>query len=102
MNEPIRAFTAAITWPMRVPAVFSAALETSIRIAHDAITVSGNCTAPSLVLPARTSEKTVRTSGKERFRMQGTRSGLMNGMAGVAIFSGSLPATRLPARRRIA
>ncbi|WP_416795899.1 DMT family transporter [Ciceribacter azotifigens] len=27
--------------------------------------------------------------------MQATRSGLMNGMAGVAIFSGSLPATRL-------
>jgi drug/metabolite transporter (DMT)-like permease len=66
--------------------------DSAIRIAPQSITVRINCTGLSLVAPVWPADKDFRV--QEAF-MHTATSGWINGLIGVVIFSGSLPATRL-------
>jgi drug/metabolite transporter (DMT)-like permease len=66
--------------------------DSATRIAPRAITVRPNCIGLSLVAPVASTDKDLRV--QEAF-MNTATSGWINGLVGVVIFSGSLPATRL-------
>ena len=94
LRAAIRCRTATMTAETRVPSGLELVTASLICTGVRFITVRENCTVLCLAVPDAALDKSAATNQRERW-MDRTASGWINGLLGVLIFSGSLPATRV-------